>query len=181
MIKGGIMKVSLTGLTRSGAKADLFVAGFFKGEKDLKVLKKIDPAFARAAETAVSKKRFEGKTGEVFSSYQAGYHQAPEMLLLGLGDKKELKEASLRKSVGTLIGLANRHKAVKVRILLDSFLSEEVPAEEAVKIFSEMSFLASYRFTQYKTPKKDDPPKAPESVELVTEKKELIPELRPAV
>jgi len=172
------MKVSLAGLSRSGAKADLFVAGYFKGEKDLKALKKIDPVFAKAAETALSKKRFEGKSGEVFSSYQTGYRQAPEMLLLGLGEKKELKAASLRKSVGALIGLASSRKAMKVRVLLDSFLTSEIPAEEAAKILTEISFLASYRFLQYKTKKKDDPPKAPESVELVTEKKELVSSLR---
>jgi leucyl aminopeptidase len=175
------MKVSLAGLTKAGTKADLFVAGFFKGEKDLKALKKIDPAFGRAVEAAISKKRFEGKTGETFSSYQAGHHQAPEMLLLGLGEKKDLKAASLRKSVGTLIGLAGCRKAPRVRVLLDSFLSEEVSAEETVKILTEISFLASYKFTQYKTKKKDDPPKAPESVELVTEKKERIVTLRPVM
>jgi leucyl aminopeptidase len=175
------MKVSLAGLTKSGSKADLFVAGYFKGEKDLRALRKIDPAFAKAAEAAISKKRFEGKTGETFSSYQAGYRQAPEMLLLGLGEKKDLKAASLRKSVGTLIGLANGRKALRVRALLDSFLTEAVPAEDAVKILTEISFLAAYRFTQYKTKKKDDPPKAPESVELVTEKKEWVASLRPAM
>lgn len=175
------MKVSLAGLTKSGSKADLFVAGYFKDEKGLKTLKKIDPAFAKAAEAAISKKRFEGKTGENFSSYQAGYRQAPEVLLLGLGEKKRLNAASLRKAVGTLIGLANGRKAVKVRVLFDSFLNEEIPAEEAAKIFTEISFLASYRFTPYKTQKKDDPPKAPASVELVTEKKEWVSAFRPAM
>ena len=48
------MKVSLAGFTKAGAKADLFVAGYFKGEKDLKALRKIDPAFAKAAEAAIS-------------------------------------------------------------------------------------------------------------------------------
>ena len=175
------MKVSLAGLTRSGVKADLFVVGYFKGEKDLKALKRIDPAFAKAAEAALAQKRFEGKTGETFSSYQTAYRQAPEMLLLGLGEKKELKASALRKSVGTLIGLANGRKAVKVRVLLDSFLTEAVPAGESAEIFTEISFLASYRFAQYKTIKKDEPPKAPESVELVTETKELVSSLRPVM
>ena len=137
--------------------------------------------FARAAEAAISKKRFEGKAGEVFSSYQAGYHQAPEMLLLGLGDKKEITAASLRKAVGTLIGTANGRKAKSVRVLLDSFLTDAVPVEETAKIFTEISILATYKFTQYKTKKKDDPAKAPESLELVTEKKEWVAELRPAI
>ena len=175
------MKVSLAGLIKSAPKADLFVAGYFKGSKDLKALKKIDPVFARAAEAAISKKRFEGKTGEVFSSYQTGYRQAPEMLLLGLGEKKDFKITSLRKSVGTLIGLASSRKSVKVRVFLDSLLSEAIPAEEIAKVLTEISFLASYKFTQYKTKKKDDLTKAPGSVELVTEMKELLPSFRAAM
>ena len=173
------MKVSLAGLTKSGPKADLFVAGFFKGEKDLKALKRIDPLFARAAEAAISKKRFEGKTGEVFSSYQTGYRQAPEMLLLGLGEKKDFKIESFRKAVGALIAAANVRKAVKVRVSLDSFAGGTLPAGEIVHTLTEISFLAAYRFTPYKTRKKDDPPKAPESVELVTEEKALLPLIRP--
>ncbi|MFH0985817.1 MAG: leucyl aminopeptidase [Candidatus Omnitrophota bacterium] len=175
------MKVSLASFVRTAPKADLFVAGFFKGEKDLKSLKKIDPAFARSAQAAIANKRFAGKTGEVFSSYQSGYRQAPEMALLGLGEKKALTIVSLRKSAAALIALAGGRKAAKVRVLLDSFLSETVSAEEAVKIFTEMSFLASYKFTQYKTKKKDEPSKAVELVELVTEKKELVSSLRPAM
>lgn len=175
------MKVSLAQLARTAPKADLFVAGFLKGEKDLKPLKKIDPVFARAAEAAIAKKRFEGKAGESISSYQAGYRQAPEMLLLGLGEKKTLTAASLRKSVATLISLASGRKAAKVRVLFDSFLGETVSAEDVAKIFTEMSFLASYKFTQYKSKKKDEPSKAIELVELVTEKKELVSLLRPAM
>ena len=175
------MKVSLSMLNRSAAKADLFVAGYFKGEKDLKALRKIDPVFARAAEMAIDKKRFVGKAGESFSSYQAGYHQAPEMLLLGLGDKKEMKTPALRKAVGALIGLASGRKAKTVRVSLDSFVSEAVPVAETAKIFTELSFLAAYKFTQYKTKKKDDPASGPGAVELVTEKKELVSALRPAM
>jgi len=175
------MKVSLANLVKSAPKADLFVAGYFKGEKDLKALKRIDPAFTKAAETAISKKRFEGKPREVFSSYQAGYRQAPEIILLGLGGKKEFKITCLRKAVGDVISAANARKAVNVRILVDSFVNEQVDLEEAVKIFTEISFLASYRFTQYKTKKKDDPPKTPGAVELVIEKKELVSELRPVM
>ncbi len=175
------MKVSLAGLTKSAPKADLFVAGYFKGEKNLKALKRIDPAFAKAAEEAISKKRFEGKAGEVFSSYQTGYRQAPEMLLLGLGEKKDLKAASLRKAVGTLIGVAKARKASKVRVLLNSFLTEGVSSKEAAAIFAETSFLAAYRFTQYKTQKKDESPKAPEAVELASEAKEDFSSMRAAM
>lgn len=175
------MKVSLAGLTKSPSKADLFVVGCFKGEKDLKAIKKIDPAFAKVAEAAISKKRFEGKAGETFSSYQAGYRQASEILFIGLGERKDFKPESLRKAVGTMVASANARKALKVRVFADSFVGGDLPAGEIAKTFTETSFLAAYRFTPYKTRKKDDPPPAPESVELVTEAKELFPLVRPVI
>ncbi len=175
------MKVTLAPFMKSAAKADLFVLGSFKGEKDLKALKRIDPSFAKAAEAVISKKHFSGKSGEVFTSYQTGYRQAPEMVLLGLGEKKDLKAASLRKAVGSAISVACSRKALKVRVLLDSFVSEALDLEQAVKIFTEISFLASYRFDKYKTKKKDEPAKVPESVELVTEEKNAPKNLRSAV
>lgn len=167
------MKVSLAGLTKSASKADLFIVGYFKGEKNLQFLKKIDPVFAKAAEAAIAKKRFEGKPGEIFSSYQVGYSQAQEVVLFGLGSKKDLKMASLRKSVGNLVGLATSRKAAKVRVLLDSFVTEAVSADEAAKTFTEIAPLAAYRFTEYKT-KKEDASKAPASIELVTGDKRVV-------
>ncbi len=175
------MKISLTPLTRSAFQADLFVIGCFKGMKDLKPLRKTDPGFIAAAEAAIAKKRFEGKTGEVFSSYQTGYRQAPEAVLLGLGEKDSFTVASLRKAVGSVIGTANARKASKVRVLFDSFLTGAINRESAAKVFSETSFLAAYKFSQYKTRTKDDPPKALESVELVTEIKEGLSGLRSAL
>ena len=181
-ISGGEkMKVSLAPLTRTAAKADLFVIGCFKGVKDLKSFKKVDPVFFKAAEAAIAKKRFEGKTGEVFSSYQTGYRQAPEAMLLGLGAKDAFTVVALRKAVGSVISAAHSRKAVKVRVLLDSFLAETIDSGTAVGVFTEISFLAAYRFAQYKTKKKDDPPKAPESVELASEKKEGLQGLRPVL
>lgn len=175
------MKILCGLLKRTGPRADLFVAGCFKGDQDLQVVKKIEPLFAKAAAMAISQKRFEGKTGEVFSSYQTGYRQAPEMALLGLGEKKKFKIAELRKTAGSLISLANARKARKIRVLLESFLSEEVSLEQAVHVFAEISALAAYRFRKYVTRKKDDPPQDPESLELVLEKKEKVRGLYPVL
>ena len=122
------MKISSTLLSRSAPKADLFVVGCFKGDKDFKTIKKTEPAFYKVAAEAVSKKRFEGKTNEVLTSFQTTYRQAPEVMLVGLGEKKDFKVASLRKTAGVLAGLANSRKALKVRVLLDSFLAEGISA-----------------------------------------------------
>ena len=59
------MKISSATLTRSAAKADLFIVGCFKGEKGFNSLKKIEPVFYKTAQAVVLKKRFEGKNGEI--------------------------------------------------------------------------------------------------------------------
>ena len=93
------MKVSLASIhSQSAPKADLFVAGFFKGEKDLKTLRKIDPVHSRnPTDAAIANKEvFRGNRAKFFSAYQTGYRQAPEMALSrGLGEKKSVT-ASLR-------------------------------------------------------------------------------------
>lgn len=168
------MKVSSGLIVRTAPKADLFVVGCLKGDKDMKALKKQEPLFYKNALKAIAEKRFEGKAGETFGSYQSGYHQAHEVILLGLGDKKDFKPAALRKAVGAVVGMASARKAMKVRVLLDSFSTETLSLEDAAGIFGEVSMLAAYRFLKYKTKKKDDPPRAPQHLELVSEKKDEI-------
>src|SRR5690349_21977855 len=48
--------------------------------------------------SAVAKKRFSGKFGEVLSSYGASYVQAEEIVFLGLGSKKTFKKLCCRKA-----------------------------------------------------------------------------------
>lgn len=166
-------------ISKGAGKADIFFAGLFKDEKKLGQIRSIEPAFVRLLEVALKKEKFFGKAQEIFASFQPSYRQAAEVVAVGLGDKKDFNPAALRKTVGQIINVASSKQANKVRILLDSFLEDALEAAEAVAIFSEIAVLASYRFFRYKTKKKDDLPKFPETIELVCGDKELINKLRP--
>jgi leucyl aminopeptidase len=167
--------------SKAAGKADVFFSGFFKGDKDMKRIRKAEPVFARLLEAAGKKERFLGKAQEVFASFQPSYRQAAEAVAVGLGEKKDLKPVSLRKVVGRIIEVASARKARKARVALDSFVSDAVDAKAAAEIFAEVAILASYRFFRYKTKKKDDLPKFPDTLELVCEDKDLVKQLHPAV
>jgi leucyl aminopeptidase len=167
--------------SKGGAKADILFIGFFKGGKDLQGIKKIEPLFGKVLEAAIKKERFAGKPQEVFASFQPAYRHAAEVVVVGLGEKKDLKPASLRKIAGKIIEVAGTRKAGKIRVLADTFLGDVLEAKTAAGIFAESAMLASYRFLRYKTGKKDALPKFPETFELVFEDKNLAGELKRAV
>lgn len=167
--------------SKAAGKADILFFGFFKGEKDLKRIRKAEPAFARLLEAAVKKEKFIGRVQEVFGSFQPSYRQAPEVIAVGLGEAKDFKPAVLRKVICRIIEVAGAKKADRVRVVLASMLTDSFEAREAAAIAAETAILASYRFLRYKTKKKDDLPRFPETVELVCEDKELAGQLRPVV
>jgi len=168
-------------ISRGAGKADILFAGSFRGEKNFKLIRKTEPAFARLLEAAVKKEKFLGKARETFASFQPSYRQAAEAVALGLGEKKDFKVTCLRKAVGEIVGIASGKKANKIRVILDSFLTDTLEAKDVAAVFAEGAILSSYRFLRYKTKKKDDLPKFPETLELVCENKALVAGLRAVV
>jgi leucyl aminopeptidase len=149
------MKILIESLSKKRVSADLLIAGFYENEKTPKALESLEPAFAKLVDGAVKKGRFEGKFGQVFSSYSNEYSEAPEIVVFGLGQKKNHKKTCFRKATGQILQLAKGRKASSVRILLDSFTNSEVKTADAVELLSEVSSLASYEFDRYKSKKED--------------------------
>ncbi len=167
------MKISVKALSSKTSKADVFFVGSFKGEKTC-VIKKAETGFAKNLENAISKKRFGGKSGESFASYQNSFVQANEVVALGLGEKDKFSVSSLRKIVGSVAAAAQARKAKTIRVFLDSFLSEKISAKDAVKVLAETAILAAYRFDAYKAKKKENVDL--DTLEVVTEDKKLVSE-----
>lgn len=176
------MKIVLVPSTKKRNPADLFVAGFFEKDKISKELATLEPLFARSANSALAKKRFEGKFGETFASYHDDYRESLEAALWGLGQKKNYRHQCLRKAVGGIIHHAKRRKVRRLRILLDSFVGGEVKALNAAGIIAEISILAAYEFDKYKS-KKEENGKAPslETIEILTLKNQNEAPLQKAV
>lgn len=163
------MEIVLELLNKKRTQSDLLVSGFFEKEKPAKPLQDLAPEFSALIESAVSKGRFEGKFSQVFSSYDAEHPEAGELLVFGLGLRKNHKKMCTRKAAGQIVQLAKARKASRLRILVDTFTNQEVSAAEAAEILAETIRLAVYEFDRYKAPKKDDSAKKLERVELVIE------------
>ncbi|OQA58360.1 MAG: Cytosol aminopeptidase [Candidatus Omnitrophica bacterium ADurb.Bin277] len=166
---------------KGSTKADILFTGFFKGEKNLNPIKKIEPLFAKVFEAAIKKERFTGKAQDSFTLFHPSNRLASEVIVLGLGEKKDLKPAVLRKIAGRIVEIASVKKANKVRVVLDTFLSDSLEAKEATPIFVETMNLAAYRFLRYKTTGKAELPKFPDVIELAFVDKKDAAELKPVV
>ena len=150
---------------------DLFVAGFFEKEKVAKEIEALEPEFAKLAGLALEKKRFEGKFQDLFSSYSPNNKEAAEVVLFGLGQRKNHKKMCFRKAVSHIIKIAQARKAKTVRLLLSTFTNDVVKLEDAVQIAAEYANLASYDFDRHKSKKEDQPCVKVETLELVVSSK----------
>ncbi|MFA7001594.1 MAG: leucyl aminopeptidase [Candidatus Omnitrophota bacterium] len=155
-------------------KADLLIAGVFEKEPLLKDLGALEPAFAGLVKAASEKKRFDAKFAKAFSSFQPEYREAPEALVLGLGERKNYKKICFRKAAGEIVKHARARKAARVRVIMDTFLGADVDAACAAELLSAIGLLASYAFDKYKAPKKEgeEPIFKIETVEMLFVKKQ---------
>ena len=125
------MKTSFVSVSEKRRPADLFVIAQFEKESLHREAASLEPEFAKAAEAASKSGRFEAKYAQSVSFYHPAYHEAREILLIGLGQKKNYRLACFRKAIASITKAASARKAAHVRILLDSFLAGEVKFPEA--------------------------------------------------
>lgn len=145
------MKVSFASLSGKLSKADILAAGFFEKGEIPASLSQQEPRFAELVKAAIKNGRFQGKFGEVFAVYNPDFRQAPEAVLIGLGQEKNYKAICLRKASGQLIRVLRERNAVRARVLADTFSSETIDSVQAASIMTETALLGSYQFDKYKT------------------------------
>lgn len=174
------MKTTVSALSDKRQPADLLAAGFFEGEKVSKALAALEPAFAAALQKAVSSGRFEGKFGQVFSSYHPEFKEAPEILVFGLGKKENYKPLCFRKASAQILQAAKGRKAEHLRFLGETFTAGGVDALKVISAIAENSVLCTYEFDRYKIKKKDAKEKKLSRIEIVNPKKAEAAALRAA-
>ena len=129
-------------------KADLFVIGVFEGEDFEKQVSKIEPLFGEILSDAKSSKRFIGSFAATMEMYGKS-KLATEVVVFGLGKKKNYKKVCLRKALASVAQIASARKSKKIRVLLESFVGGEVKVENVVYSAVEMPSLALYKFDVY--------------------------------
>ncbi len=148
------MEILLTSFSKLQGQADLFVIGVFEGEDYEKQVAKLEPAFANMLTEAKASKRFIGSFATTMELYGQS-KLATEVIVFGLGQKKNHKKNCFRKAMANIAQTASARKAKKVRIALESFVGNVVKAEDVAYIAAEMPQFALYKFEAYIQKKKD--------------------------
>ena len=148
------MNFKLSSLSQIKNKADLLVIGVFEGEDFSKQVNKIEPAFAEVLSDAKERKRFIGAFESTIEIYGRS-KLASEVIVLGLGQKKNYRTVCLRKALARIAQTASSRKAKKIRIVLDGFVGGSVKAEDIVYAAVEVPKLVLYKFEPYLQKKKD--------------------------
>ena len=153
-------------------KVDLLVAAVFQGESGPpKALQTVDPGAFEVAKKAIQKKRFSGKEGEHFASYDGAIECAHELLLVGLGKKDKWSREKLRKRSAGILGYGKCQNAKSVHVLAETFSSGLIRIDDTAEIIPETLDRTDYRFDKYISKKKDEPKREIDSVGLLYSKK----------
>ena len=87
--------------------------------------------------------------------YSAGNISAKRVLLVGLGNKKELTRDKLRQVSGTVIGALKEKGVSSISTTLPQLFKNIFSYKEAGQALTEGSLLALYDFNEHKTDKKE--------------------------
>ncbi|MDA0260692.1 MAG: leucyl aminopeptidase [Proteobacteria bacterium] len=147
------MKIEFAGVgtSRSGSLA----VSVSEGARLSATAKKVDKLTKGAITRALKASRFEGKKDQVEEILAPDGLAANRILLFGLGDPKELNEATLENIGGRLVDRANKTGDTTLSVAVDAEGSK-VSVADACASIAFGARLGSYRFDRYRTTEKKD-------------------------
>lgn len=148
-------------------EADEVIVGCFSGDKQLfDHVTKINEALSGALLTTIKEEDFKAKLGHVLVLRTNGALAAKRVILVGLGDRKELKAETVR--IATAVAIQSA-KSRKSKVLVSDLLGTQTEGLEikvAARAMAEGAILADYTYTEYKSkPEK----RSIESLTIMTE------------
>ncbi|MDJ0610656.1 MAG: leucyl aminopeptidase [Kiloniellales bacterium] len=145
------MKISFAtpGLPEDGALA-VFAA---KNSKLLGAAAELDKTTKGALTRAIKASRFEGKPKQVLEVLAPPGLKNSRVVLLGLGDPKDLKPLDSEAIGGGLLAVLNASGETKASVLCDALGDAEADAAHAAALAAG-AWLRSYRFDRYRTKEK---------------------------
>lgn len=142
------MNIQINALTKLSGKSDLLIIGVFEEEDYEKQVSKIEPAFSSILSDAKASKRFIGSFATTMEMYGQS-KLATEVIVFGLGKKKNHKKLCVRKAIASLSQIAAARKVKKMRLILESFVGGEVKPETVAEAAAGVPSLALYKFDIY--------------------------------
>jgi len=174
------MKVTVKKAKIAEFVTDALIVPYFEKEKEpAGAALRMDKKFGSITKAIVGGGDFEGKFNQIVLTYAIGVLPAKRIVLLGLGKRAELDREKLR---GAFAGAARHLRGMNVKkfALCSDMGSTSLDNTGLAEAIVEGIYLGLYRFTSFKTLKKDEIKDVDEFV-ILEEKKERIPELETAV
>ncbi len=150
------MKLSFNKGTLINLKADVAIAFIHEDEIFRKTeLGSLNRAFKSQLSSFLHAGDFKGKEGEAAVVYLDKGAGPSRLVLVGLGERKNMNLEKYRRTAATGAKKARSLKAVSVGFEIPSDLREKADSLQAL---AEGAFLSLYRYDKYLTKKKDDEP-----------------------
>jgi len=143
-------------------QTNLVILGLFSDDK--KLLKDYSKDLAQELQEAIKKRRFSTKFGKMYYTKQKN-----EIIVFGLGKKKEFSLDHLRKIIAKSLKFAKGLKATSFSTNL-ARISTHLDKKLLGRAVSEALFLTEYKFDKYLTPDKEEPKFKVENVYLQFDK-----------
>ncbi|MCF8723714.1 leucyl aminopeptidase [Nitrospina gracilis] len=157
-------------------------------KKPAGVVKEIDGLLNGAISAAHKAKRFEGKANQTCSFNVMGLLGAQQLIMVGLGKTKDIKEEQLRQAAGTGVKLAERSRYKKVALHLPEGDAGKPGKSKKDKYgdpvghaLAEGAHLALYHFDAYKQRDEDDPPSRIQEIVFLVGSKAKVPAFQKGV
>ena len=155
------MKLRVSGADPAGQELDALIIPLARSETLPRGLRGLDAALGGAITRSLERGDFAGNPNEL-SALLGGEQAAKRIILIGLGDQKEVSEQTLRAATATAVREAARRKSRSAGLLVPPL--RRIATPNAGQALTEGALLGSYRFDKYRTT--EDKPTALESLEL---------------
>jgi len=152
-------------------KTECLILPCLEIKKPTGLLKEIDDNLQGAISAAFGNKRFSGKPNQTLLLNSTG--KASNILLLGMGNVKEVTAEKIRQAAATAVKVLEKSKFKSVAVDLSAFesLGNGGLYGELAGAVAEGAGLALYHFDNYKSKDEDDPPVRMEKLTLLTTSK----------
>ncbi len=146
-----------------GQELDALIIPLIRSDGLPPALRNLDAGLGGAITRSLKWGDFVGKRNEL-AVLLGGDHAAKRIILIGLGDPKQVAEQTLRAAAATAVREAARRKSQHAGLVVPTL--RRIPAQNAGQALAEGALLGSYRFDKYRTT--EDNPVALASLDLFT-------------
>ncbi|MCH7951277.1 leucyl aminopeptidase [Patescibacteria group bacterium] len=151
------MQISAKRAKLESQRTDATILPCFQGEETKGMVSSIDRALNGVLARTIGEENFEGKLGKTFLFHTHGKIPARRIIVVGLGEKKELDAERLRRASAAALKLAKSVKAKTIAISPPPKNGQQMMSvEEEAYALATGALLANYTFHKYQKEKREE-------------------------